>query len=82
MGTKKFLRYGILAGAAFVMWKRRATVANTIVAPITNVNGWTVGGSGAGLNSGIYNPQFNPGGQTNYSASFMGVGPATGWSNS
>ncbi len=34
------------------------------------------------LNTGVYNPVFNPGGQTDYTASFMGLDPATGWAGS
>lgn len=39
----------------------------------------TTSGAYTGLNSGIYNPLYNPGGSTNYSASFAGLQPATGY---
>ena len=80
MNTKKLFMFGALAGA--VVWMAQRSKMVRVGAPIANAGG---GASGlfTSLNSGIYNPVFNPGGSTNYTGSAFGATPATGygWDN-
>ena len=57
----------VVAAGAIVLMSRKAPVAQTTSGYVTN------------LNSSIYNPFYNPGGQTNYIGTFLGQGPATGY---
>ena len=81
MKYTKYAVYGAAIAAAVVIWRKSNMVA--VGAPIANAGGG-VSGLFTTLNSGIYNPVFNPGGSTNYIGSAFGRTPATGygWDNS
>lgn len=80
MKTSKLVMTGALIGAA--VWFIRKSSMAPVGAPIANAGGG-VSGLFTPLNSGIYNPIFNPGGSTNYIGSAFGKTPATGygWDN-
>jgi hypothetical protein len=80
MKTGKLIAIGAVIGG--LAWFIRKSRMAPVGAPIANAGGG-VSGLFTPLNSGIYNPIYNPGGATNYTGSYFGRTPATGygWDN-